>query len=246
MSAPDSLAHPRSRRFLVHLQGHILLFDHKAAPGYEASAGLRLIIAAVALEAVRLGLVRWLYPMVPLLIFVLLLLILALLAVRFGAGLKLSEIGFHPWHEWTATEKSYFIQLLVIANVVFPFVFAHWLRAVLAQPNALSIVLNYFVPYFFYGIYQEIVYRGMMQSELVRRWGAFAGILAANFLYTFGPLHLNYWNNFSPVKGAMFAAIFAIGLFFGTLFRRSGNLWIVAIIHGIGNAYIVGSLGAAR
>lgn len=34
--------------------------------------------------------------------------------------------------------------------------------------------------------------------------------------------------------------------FFGTLFRRSGNLWIVAIIHGIGNAYIVGSLGAAR
>ena len=40
----------------------------------------------------------------------------------------------------------------------------------------------------------------------------------------------------------MFGAIFAIGLFFGVLFRRSGNVWIVAVIDGIGNAYIVGSL----
>jgi membrane protease YdiL (CAAX protease family) len=83
----------------------------------------------------------------------------------------------------------------------------------------------------------------MLQSELVRRWGALAGILVANVLYTFGPLHWNYW---SPVNLPMFAAIFAIGLFFGTLFHRSGNLWIVAIMHGIGNAYIVGSLGATR
>jgi membrane protease YdiL (CAAX protease family) len=44
----------------------------------------------------------------------------------------------------------------------------------------------------------------------------------------------------------MFAATFAIGLFFGFLFWRSGNLWVVAVIHGIGNAYIVGSLSAAR
>ena len=45
------------------------------------------------------------------------------------------------------------------------------------------------VPYLFYGFYQEVVYRGMLQSELVRRWGAFAGVLVANLLYTFGPLH---------------------------------------------------------
>jgi membrane protease YdiL (CAAX protease family) len=44
----------------------------------------------------------------------------------------------------------------------------------------------------------------------------------------------------------MFGAIFAIGVFFGIVFRRSGNLWIVAVIHGIGNAYIVGSLGPVR
>jgi membrane protease YdiL (CAAX protease family) len=44
----------------------------------------------------------------------------------------------------------------------------------------------------------------------------------------------------------MFASIFAIGLFFGVLFKRSGNLWIVAVIHGIGNAYIVSGLASAR
>ncbi len=38
----------------------------------------------------------------------------------------------------------------------------------------------------------------------------------------------------------MFAAIFAIGAFFGALYARSGNLWIVGVFHGIGDAYVTG------
>ena len=120
--------------------------------------------------------------------------------------------------------------------------FASRLRLVLAQASPLFVIWNGFVPYLFFGFYQEVVYRGMLQSELVRRWGAFVGILIANVLYTFGPLHWNYFWARTSVAIPMFAAIFAIGLFFGVLFRRSGNLWIVGVIHGIGNAYIVGSL----
>lgn len=225
-----------------HLRGHILLFDQKAGIHHDGH-GIRLLILAVALEAIRLGLVRWFYPTLPLLVLVPLLLAIALLSVRFLAGMKLSQIGFRPWREWTVTEKSYFLQLLVIANVIFPLVFASRLRAILGQPNALSIVATVFVPYLFYGFYQEVVYRGMLQSGFVRRWGAIAGILVANVLYTFGPLH---WNYFTPINIPMFASIFAIGLFFGVLFRRSGNLWIVAVIHGIGNAYIATSLGSLR
>ena len=236
----------RSRGLLVHLRGHVLLFDHKPASQYEVSAGTRLLFLVVVLEAVRLGVVKWFYPTVPLLILVPLFLACALLAVRFGAGLRLSQIGFHPWQKWTATEKSYFVQLLVIANVVFPLVFAARLQAILGQPSALRTVATAFVPYFFFGFYQEVVYRGMLQSELVRRWGAFIGILASNVLYTFGPLHWYYFSSRVSLSVPMFASIFAIGLFFGVLFRRSGNLWIVAIIHGIGNAYIVGSLGPTR
>jgi membrane protease YdiL (CAAX protease family) len=131
---------------------------------------------------------------------------------------------------------------LLIANIVFPLVFAAPLRRIFAQSSALETVANVFVPYLFYGFYQEVVYRGMLQSELVRRWGAFLGILASNILYTFGPLHSYYFSSRASLALPMFASIFAIGLFFGILFRRSGNLWIVAVIHGIGNAYIVGSL----
>ena len=98
------------------------------------------------------------------------------------------------------------------------------------------------MPYLFFGFYQEVVYRGILQSELVRRWGALIGILSANLVYTFGPLHWYYFAAQASLAVPMFAGIFAIGLFFGVLFWRSGNLWIVAIIHGIGNAYIVGSL----
>ena len=230
----------------VHLRGHVLLFDKRSAPVYDASTAARLLLIAVVIEAFRLVAVKWLYPALTLLILVLLLLAGALLLVRFAARLKFSQIGLYPWREWSPVEKSYFVQLLVIANVVFPFVFASRLRMIFAQPSALSTVWNIFVPYLFYGFYQEVVYRGILQTELVRRWGAFVGILIANILYTFGPLHSNYFWSRSSLALPMFASIFAIGLFFGVLFRRSGNLWIVAVIHGIGNAYIVAGLSSAR
>ena len=230
----------------VHLRGHVLLFDKRSAPVYDASTAARLLLIAVVIEAFRLVAVKWLYAALTLLILVLLLLAHVLLLVRFAARLKFSQIGLYPWREWSPVEKSYFVQLLVIANVVFPFVFASRLRMIFAQPSGLSTVWNVFVPYLFYGFYQEVVYRGILQTELVRRWGAFVGILIANILYTFGPLHSNYFWSRSSLALPMFASIFAIGLFFGVLFRRSGNLWIVAVIHGIGNAYIVAGLSSAR
>jgi membrane protease YdiL (CAAX protease family) len=237
--SPDS---PKAEGLEAHLRGHVLLFDRRSAPAWDGSVGLRLFGIALVMEALRLASVKGLHAAVPLVIFVLLFLVGALLLVRFLAGLRLRQIGLYPWREWTLVEKSYFIQLLVLANIAFPLVFANRLRLIAAQPAALSIIWNGFVPYLFFGFYQEVVYRGMVQSEQVRRWGAFAGILIANILYTFGPLHWNYFWSRSSLAVPMFAAIFAIGLFFGVLFRRSGNLWIVAVIHGIGNAYIVGSM----
>ena len=242
MVNPESSVSPKSSGLLVHLRGHVLLFDQKAPPDYDASTGMLLLGTALMVEAFRLIVLAWLHGAVPILILVPLFVACALLAVRFVAGLRLRQIGLYPWREWTPVEKSYFIQLLVLANVVFPLVFASRLRLVPTQASPLLVILNGFVPYLFFGFYQEIVYRGMVQTELVRRWGAFAGILIANVLYTFGPLHWNYFSARTSVAVPMFAAIFAIGLFFGVLFRRSGNLWLVGVIHGIGNAYIVGSM----
>ncbi|MGH2437730.1 MAG: lysostaphin resistance A-like protein [bacterium] len=184
----------------------------------------------------RLAAVRWLYPGIPEWLLLPALLGFALLVVPGIAGVRLSQLGLRPWRDWTTTERSYFLQVVVIANVMFPIVLA-------APPGIAWSLWNVFVPYLFFGFYQELVYRGMVQLELVRRWGAPIGIVVANVLYTFGPLHWYYFASQASLGGQMFAAIFAIGLFFGVVYERSGNLWIVAIFHAIGNAYIVWGLG---
>jgi membrane protease YdiL (CAAX protease family) len=227
-----------------HLRGHLLLFERR--PADAPRGGARLLLAAVLMEGVRLTVLAWLYPTIPLALLLAGLLGLALLMVPTLAGLKLDTLGFRPWRAWTLTEKSYLVQVVLIANVVFPLVLAEPLQKRMAQDGMAGSLWGVFLPYLVYGFYQELVYRGMVQSELVRRGGAPIGILAANALYVFGPLHWNYFASRGSLAVPMFAAIFAIGLFFGVLYHRSRNLWLVAIFHAIGNAYMASGVGAFR
>ena len=228
-----------------HLRGHLLRFDRPPAPGISASDGARLLVAAVLAELLRVVTVAWLQPRVPLLLLAPAMLLTALLLLR-AARVEPARIGLRPWREWSTTEHSFLLQALVLANVVFPLVLAGPIAARLAEPAAARGLLAVFLPYLVYGFYQELVYRGMVQRALVTRWGAAAGIVAANLLFTLGPLH---WRHIASPGGpdlAMLAAIFGIGLYFGLACHRSGNLWIVAILHAVGNAYLVWSLGAMR
>jgi len=168
-----------------------------------------------------------------------LLLAIALLVIRFGVGVPLSAIGLRPWREWTTTERSYVIQVIITGNVVFAYLLGARIQALIALDSQAGIIWNVFVPYLAYGFYQEVVYRGMVQLDLVRQWGGPIGILVANVAYTFGPLHYQYFGWSGSRAVLMFAAIFGIGLLFGVLFRRSGNLWMVGVMHAIGNAYMV-------
>ena len=245
MATFDPTVAPR-RRWSPHLRGHLLLFDQGPAPALTAHAGVRLLLAAAFVEVVRLAAVRWLYAGIPRWLLLPALLGLGLLLVPGIAGARLSQLGFRPWRDWGTAEKSYFLQVVVIANVVFPVVLAAPLGNRVAQAGMAWSLWNVFVPYLFFGFYQELVYRGMVQLELVRRWGAPVGIVAANVLYTFGPLHWYYFASRGALAVPMFASIFVIGLFFGVLYRRSGNLWIVAIFHAIGNAYIVWGVGQVQ
>jgi len=68
--------------------------------------------------------------------------------------------------------------------------------------------------------------RATSYTSLVRRWGAVRGILVSNIVFTFGPLHFYHFaRGFASLP--LFAAIFLTGVFFATLFERSGNLWMV-------------------
>lgn len=228
----------------VHWRGHVFLFARKRAATFNGSVGVRLLLIFLLLEGVigpRLSLFRFLnVPLPPLWLRISTLLAFALLLVRFAAGVNFSEVGLYRWREWSGTEKSYFVQLLIISNAIFLLIFWDRLRTIVSEPTVMRLMLTVMLPDLVWGFYQELVYRGILQTELVRRFGSVAGVLVANILFTFGPLHFyHFQRTASPMP--VFAGIFAIGLFFGTVFQKSGNLWIVAIAHGIGNFYIEGT-----
>jgi len=222
-------------------RGHVFLFDKKREPAtFGDAAGVRLLLIVAGLEVLRRARNQLPLSFLPFWLEVSIYLALALVGVRFVARVGWGQIGFSRWEQWNVTEKSYFIQVLILVNVVFVMLFGARLRAALADPSALWTV---FVPYLVYGFYQEVLYRGMLQTELVRRWGPLTGILVSNLLYTFGPLHYYYLFSNASLAVPMFASIFAVGLLFAIVFHRTGNLWIVATMHAFGNAYAVGTFG---
>ena len=131
--------------------------------------------------------------------------------------------------------------MFLITNVVFVILFMRQLRTIVADSDLWGVAAVVVFTNLLWGFYQELMYRGILQSELVRRWGSVLGILVSNLLFTFGPLHFYHFSSSSPGRtAAMFTGIFLVGLFFGVLFRRSGNLWIVGTLHGLGNCYLDG------
>ncbi len=166
-----------------------------------------------------------------------------LVLVTAFARVRPSQIGLRSWADWSTTEKSYFVQVFLLANVVFALMFSKSVGVLARTPALWGPAAVVFITSLLWGFYQELIYRAILQTELVRRWGALGGILAANALYTFGPLHFYHLVDGPPESGVLFAGIFGIGLFFSLLFQRSGNLWIVGVFHGLGAWYLVGIHG---
>jgi len=229
----------------THLRGHLLLFEKPESPTSLASAGPRLINSLVFLELVLdPRTISWLQLPVPAPgFFMLAKLAFVLWLVPVYAGVDRAMLGFRRWRGWTKTESSYLVQVLVLACIIFPLALASQWEQSLAEHGWADLALMGLLPYFVFGFYQEVAYRGMLQTELVRRWGAVRGILAGNALYTFGPLHADYYTMGASTAIPLFLSVFAIGMLFAMVFRRSGNLWIVALMHGAGNALIAAGMG---
>jgi len=235
----------RWKRLGLHLKGHLFLFPSRPAPAYESRSGNRLLLIFIFMEGIlgpRLSLFELLrLPVPPVWLRVPVLLGLALVLVRYFARLSPAQIGLHAWREWSLTEKSYFLQAFVIANIVFAVILANQLRMILADaglwgPAAVTVGTN-----LLWGFHQELMYRGILQTELVRRWGSWRGILVSTVLFTFGPLHFYHFLRNGPWAAMpVLSGIFVTGLLLGILFRTSGNLFMVGALHGLGNAYMDG------
>jgi CAAX protease family protein len=232
------------------LRGQLLLFDKPEAPTYTPQQSLRLLWIFLVLEVIVRPLLfaasaKW----VPLrfhdswsLVQLTVLTVLACWLTITFAGVPLIQLGLRSWSRWSQTEKVYLIEIVPIATLVFSlFVFAD-LKALWIHPTLWKLGLLVFAQKMVWGFYQELLYRGVLQTDLVRRWGVKVGILVSNLLYTLGPLHAYHFVSGLryPPHLWIFAAIFSIGLFFAVIYQRSGNLWIVGVMHGIGDWFIDG------
>ncbi len=222
------------------LRAHALMFERPVAPKYADVAGMRMLVAFVAVAVGLFLALRYFSAVAGTrgspaanLGFVVALLAAFAAAQRFFVRLPMAEIGLRRWADWTRRERLYFFQVVPLAAAAFAFLFRTHLRALLEQHGVAGLLLFSVLTGLIWGMVQEFLYRGWLQTELTRRFGAIAGLLVANVVFTFGPLHLDYLGGGTGVQWGGLAAVFGIGLFFGLVYHRSGNLWIPAMMHGL-------------
>src|SRR5713226_6722844 len=236
-------------------RGHLFLFDQPQPPAFSSQQGTRLLLVFLLSEVIVRPLfaagARWLTiadrSWWSLLQISLLTVLVCWLVINF-ARVRLSQLGLYSWLRWSRTEKFYLLQIVLLSIVVFSFFTSADLKALWARPNLWAIGLFIFVQQMIWGFYQELLYRGVLQTELVRRRGTAPGIWVSNLVVTFGPQHAYHFlaAQKNPSHLWIFAAIFSIGLLFAILLRRSGNLWIIGFMHGLGDWFIDGLARVSR
>ena len=218
----------------------MLRFTRPLAPAFASAAGTRMLIAFVI---VGIGLIH-VWRVLPDSLGVRgqpaghLALVLVLLAAFFAlqrgfVQLPLAAVGLRRYGDWTRRERLYLAQVVPVAALIFTIVFGKHLGALLERHGVGGFVVLSLLTGLLWGAVQEFVYRGWLQTELTRRFGANAGLIGANLAFTFGPLHLSLLSAPGGVRWDVLFAVFLIGLFFGLVYRRCGNLWLPAVLHGL-------------
>ena len=204
-------------------------------PRYDAAAGMRMFIAFLAVALALFYALRLVLDGSPLArsIFVLALCVAFVVVHRWFVRLPFTAIGLRDWRDWSRRERLYLLQVVPLAGVAFALIFQAHLRELLERHGAGGFVVYSLLTGLAWGAVQELLYRGWLQTELTRRLGGIAGLLLANVVFTFGPLHMNYLTAAGGPQWGMLGAVFGIGLLFGLVFLRSGNLWIPAVLHGL-------------
>lgn len=230
-------------------RGHLFLFDKQNQTTWSPQQGSKLLIIVIFLEAFFRPILLfssqwysfqqntcWSIAYMGIIIGALLILI------KWYARIRLSLVGLYRWRYWTKAECLYFLQIIPVTIAIFSFFNFNQLQSLLKHNDWFKIVSLTLFPLLVWGLYQELLYRGILQTEMVRRWGTKKGILISNSIFTFGPLHIYHFLSarHHPAHLLIFVAIFAIGLFFSAVFRYSGNAWLVGLMHGLGDMFIVG------
>lgn len=218
----------------------VLYFNKKVKPVYHPDQGRDMLIIAIVFEVVRVAITFYknnlgYKDILSTGITAVVLLGLVFLVTKFQQ-IKLKDIGLRKLSTWNLYEIVYLLVMIPVGFFIFYFFTKDKFTESL-NDNGAGMMAVTFIFYLCWGFYQEWIYRGFIQTELTRRYNATTAIILANIIFTVGPLHFYqlYQGNYMII-----AATFAIGLVFGILYHRSYNLWIVGILHGIGNWFLVG------
>lgn len=151
-------------------------------------------------------------------------------------------LGLRGPTAWTQREILYAASVIPAACIAFYIVFQGLFAQMLASNGLVRFLFFNLAFGLVWGFYQEIAHRGFLQPALTTHLGPIGALVATNFLFTFGPLHASVWARVGADASAatMFIPIFAIGLVFGLIYWRTGNLWLPAIFHGIWPLNMVG------
>jgi len=134
-----------------------------------------------------------------------------------------------------------FVQFVGELNqrVVFPQGVNEWVKAqeqsatetikLLISSNTLQdLLLNIVFIALLAGVGEELVFRGIIQRLLARKYGRWAGILIASFI--FSAIHLQFYG---------FVPRFLLGIVLGVLFAYSGSLWVSILAHFLYDAVLI-------
>ena len=185
---------------------------------------------------------------------------LAELVINFVFGQILAMGGIAAAYLWATGKDRSFVRvrkptlfhLLVIAVSPFAVLFAigmviipigrvgiqpasHSLLNSGSDPTLYLLVIPFMI--LVVGPFEELLYRGVIQTRLTNSFSRPAAIVLASFVFILIHLPAYSSSGASPVQVlAAFAALFAGSVVYGTLYELTGNLTVVALAHGLTNS----------
>ena len=105
---------------------------------------------------------------------------------------------------------------------------------IIPNASALELILLSIIMIFFVALVEELLFRVLLQPQLVERSGAVAGILITSVI--FGALHAIYGNFYE----LLFTA--GAGVVFGVAFYKTKNLPFVVTMHAVDDIVLYGVL----
>jgi len=176
----------------------------------------------------------------------------SLLYLRYR-GLSIADIGVRlpTLEEWIVTGVGFVGMILLwLASSIASFVVGQRL-GIEREPQAIFDIAQQ-DPYIFLllgsfsllviGPAEELLFRGIIQSRIRETFGAASGITLATAL--FAVIHVF---GFSTIAGGVLgvSVLFVVGLVLAVVYEYTGNLVVVAVIHGLfnGTQALIGYLG---